>query len=356
MTDEPLTPDSPGLVICDITSRDTGYAPRFVTRKALARAAEALPARVSEVEGHNYALELSPGAIRVTRRGGASSSSRPGPPRKRRAIESWSPKSRARMVARLCTLDYSTMFQDAARVPAMITLTYPGDWQQVAPNSRTVKRHLKVLRARYERKWGEPLAGVWKVEFQKRGAPHVHILAAPPMGAAFRSWLSETWAEVVDHPDQSEKAKHRVAGTGVDYAKGLRAFDAKRVAVYFSKHGSAGYGSKEYQNRVPALWLDAGDVGRFWGYWILRPAIERVEVTEHDALLTARLLRRWSRANSKSRVVVVDRVCRRTGVVKRRRVRRRAPARISGRLGFVSVNDGAALGTELGRYLRTGQV
>jgi hypothetical protein len=51
-----------------------------------------------------------------------------------REILGWSRKSRANMVRALCELDYRPMLADPGRVPAMVTLTYPGDWLTVAPD------------------------------------------------------------------------------------------------------------------------------------------------------------------------------------------------------------------------------
>jgi hypothetical protein len=114
-------------------------------------------------------------------------------------------------------------------LPAMLTLTYPGDWLTVASDAATVKRHFWALCKRYERTWGEPLIGPWKLEFQRRGAPHVHISTTPRMGFTsfydpdagrlrstdLRAWLSLTWAEIVAHPDPEQRRLHRRAGTGV---------------------------------------------------------------------------------------------------------------------------------------------
>jgi len=50
--------------------------------------------------------------------------------------------------------------------------------------------------------------------------------------------------------DPEERRKHRAAGTGVDYAEGIKLTDPRRMAVYFAKYGTAG--GKEYQHRVPA--------------------------------------------------------------------------------------------------------
>jgi hypothetical protein len=207
-------------------------------------------------------------------------------------------RSRARLVARLSDLDYTALCgryrvcadcrQDYAeplsacpmcgcaraalvdrsrRLPAMLTLTYPGDWLPVAPDGETVKRQFNALCRRYERAWGEPLIGVWKLEFQGRGAPHFHVSTTPPMGFTaitdpvtgeerlvdFRTWLSITWADVVAHPDPEQHRRHRAAGTEVDYAEGIKLTDPRRMAMYFAKYGTRG--RKDYQHRVPEEWL-----------------------------------------------------------------------------------------------------
>jgi GNAT superfamily N-acetyltransferase len=147
--------------------------------------------------------------------------------------------------------------------PAMLTLTYPGDWLTVPPTADAAKRHFWALCKRYARAWGEELIGPWKQEFQARGARHFHISTTPPMGfrditdpdtgqqreVDFKTWLSITWAEIVNHPDPEQRRNHQAAGTGVDYAQGIKLNDPRRMAVYFANYGTAG--SKEYQHRVP---------------------------------------------------------------------------------------------------------
>ena len=65
----------------------------------------------------------------------------------------------------------------------MVTLTCPGDWESVAPDGASVKRHMVVWRKRFQREWGEPARYIWKLEFQRRGAPHIHLWMAPPHAA-----------------------------------------------------------------------------------------------------------------------------------------------------------------------------
>lgn len=294
-----------------------------------------------------------------------------------REIIGWSRKSRARMVERLCDLDYSLLFGDPRRLVAMVTLTYPGDWLTVAPNGRATKRHLKELRKRYKRHFEEDLACVWKLEFQARGAPHFHLMMTPPHersridNRAFRAWISWHWADIVAHPDPDERYRHECAGTGIDWNEGLKATDPRRVAVYFTKHGA--FKSKEYQHCVPEAWREPGQgPGRFWGYWVLAPATSTRAVSTDLGTQAGRILRRWSRAQRVTQQVSRPRAAGGVPVskypdvqglagkllvqsrrVQYRRTRVRAVRARNGR-GWVSVNNGPDFAVELGYALRQG--
>lgn len=317
----------------------------------------------------------------------------PGPAR----ITGWSRKSRARMVRTLIALDYAPMFT-TGEAPAMLTLTYPGDWLAVAPDAATCAGHVKALGKRFRRAWGRPLVATWKREFQRRGAPHYHLLMVPPTtttnGEDFRIWISRVWAEIVGaascgeaEPALDERGRivccerhrHVAGGTGVDYREGLRHQDPRRLAVYFSKHGS--FGAKDYQNDAPAEWVEAGSVGRFWGYWGLELGTAVVEVSPVEADAAARVLRRWQAANGfrVQREVRRRRVDPATGEIRHSRGcvlrheqrtltdesarnlcdgycwRRKSGvwvgSRMRGRLGFVAVNDGPAFAGRLAGYL-----
>jgi hypothetical protein len=56
----------------------------------------------------------------------------------------------------------------------------PGGWESVAPDGASVKGHMMLWRKRFQREWGEPARYIWKLEFQRRGAPHIHLWMAPP--------------------------------------------------------------------------------------------------------------------------------------------------------------------------------
>lgn len=297
----------------------------------------------------------------------------PDDPEPTRAITEWSRKSQTNMIRTLGKLEFTPMYEDRTRVPAMVTLTYPGDWLTVAPTGKAVKAHLKAFRKRFERAWETKCYTVWKLEFQRRGAPHVHLLMVPPHGTAdglpFRQWLSLAWAEIVDHPDPKEFRKHLLAGTGVDYAEGLKASDPRRVAVYFLKHST--FKDKAYQHIVPEEWHEPGTTpGRFWGYWRLRKHTATVEVDQDNGTLAGRTLRRWSAAQQVTREVTRPRVKGGRAISKyptviglagaqlvesraapKYRTTRTRARRMRDNRGFVLVNDAPAMASQLARYL-----
>jgi hypothetical protein len=274
-------------------------------------------------------------------------------------ITEWSRKSRAGMFRAFCELDYAPLLA-LDGIPATVTLTYPGEWLSVAPNGRAAKRHWAAFKARWVRAWGTPLVCLWKFEFQRRGAPHLAFLTVVPSGRSpegllFRPWVSMTWAAVVAHPDPEQRRRHELAGTNVDPGEGLRARDPRRIAVYFSKHGT--FAAKEYQNRVPVEWQAPGQgPGRFWGYTGMRRTTVVAEVTPDSAVLAGRTLRRWARAQTNRqgvplyRIAKVRRVSLATGVARYRNVKRR-PVRLASGHGWVSLNDAPGFGLDLARYL-----
>jgi hypothetical protein len=172
----------------------------------------------------------------------------------------------------------------------------------------------------------------------------------------------------VGHPDPDERGRHRRAGTGVDFAEGLKARDPKRVSVYFTKHGA--FQAKEYQHCVPDEWREPGaGPGRFWGYWNLERRTAAVEVTPAQAVQAARIARRWAHAQRTTRQVSVTRtrggqarpkelvtsvagaqLLQRAGPSRRRKVRRRTRRFGSGK-GFISVNNGQLFAVQLARAL-----
>jgi hypothetical protein len=209
------------------------------------------------------------------------------------------------MIRKMSATDWRPMLSWSAA--PMVTVTYPGPWFAFAPTRRHVGRHLEAFRLAYRRQWCEPagvkVMGAWKVEYQRRGAPHLHLLLPCPPGltlAAYREWVAETWHRIVwadrgadflrllvllGHDSESaagvyavHEARHLVAGTAVDEAEGARMRDPRRIALYFLGHSlsHAADGGKEYQHVLPASY--AGRSGRWWGIWGLEDTTAEVHV------------------------------------------------------------------------------
>ena len=254
-------------------------------------------------EGPKWFLNVSPGTVQLRRLlmapkatiGHTDGMAEQEAPTRGR-ISEWSDKSRRRMVNVLHSLDYAPMFESGGEA-AMVTLTLPGQqWEELVPSPRHFAELRKKWQDAYRYAWGALPVAVWKMEFQRRGAPHLHLFMVPPRGVSrgrggteglpFSRWLSRRWADLVaanldGYKYSSGYKDHVLAGTRVDYVEGQKFSDPRRAAVYFSKHGE--FAAKEYQNVMPEHWSAAIREGRsqggnFWGYWQLEKLIETVEL------------------------------------------------------------------------------
>lgn len=189
--------------------------------------------------------------------------------------------ARSRLGLQLLAADLQSVVK---KPDLMVTLTYPAEWRSVttdftchceaaegcsdvpcicdfSPSGKVAKRHLDVFQKRITRYlktlgvsgWG----CLWFLEFQKRGAPHFHLLF---FGFGFRlfnlsdfqKWLSSAWADIVSHADPAEFQKHLNAGTKAEWCR-------KEHFGYALK-----YAAKLEQKSVPS---EFADIGRFWGCW-----------------------------------------------------------------------------------------
>lgn len=248
-------------------------------------------------------------------------------------ITEWSRKSRANMVKQLAMLDFSE-WHTGEDLSAMVTLTLPGRWQEVAPDGKTFKNHVSKLRKRWEKAIG-PWVCLWKLEFQDRGAPHMHLLMRVPATVTFRrqlgpgkftdpetlkfeEWLSWSWADIVDASAEidgedkwgrptSEKIRHLRAGTRVDFS-GMKFTDPRRISMYFVGHSSKKFDGKEYQHIVPEEWQEPGKgPGRFWGYSGLEKAVVSVQLEADDYFRARRILRKLLAARNWKTAVIRER-------------------------------------------------
>jgi len=119
-------------------------------------------------------------------------------------------------------------------------LTYPAEFPK---DGDVVKRHLKRFLDAARRKGMR--AYVWVLEFQERGAPHLHVLADVGQSEGFnKDWVADTWARVA--------GADRQAGTRVESV-----YSQEAVASYLRS-----YLAKADQKTVPE---DFANVGRMWG-------------------------------------------------------------------------------------------
>jgi hypothetical protein len=272
----------------------------------------------------------------------------------RSVITEWSKPSRARMYKKIGQLDYSAWSTDEGTL-AMVTLTLPGDWLPLVPTGKDFKRLIELMRQRWVRA-GLVWRGLWKLEFQERGAPHLHALMRVPAmvgrgdrAMRFEEWIAHTWVDVVspdthfchrcsryrsgvgsiplpagagvmlrftdvcvcETPDTersrmltahlpSSKREHGV----IDFS-GIHFSDPKRTAIYFGKHASKTKDDKEYQHIVPRAWREPGaGPGRFWGVWGLDTAVSTVEVPERQFFRMRRVLRNLTHARSAAQLLL----------------------------------------------------
>ena len=210
-------------------------------------------------------------------------------------VRAWSSASRRRLFRALAAIPWPLLG------PCLfVTLTYPSAFPT---SGRVVHHHLDRLHRSIERRWGKA-CGVWKLEFQRRGAPHFHLCLVSPVRCVcgaygqrqgspkhrscgcqreFREWLSAEWFRIVGSGDVA----HLSAGTSVEW---LGDHPASYLAGYVSGYGGKGKGHQEV---VPESALD---VGRWGGFWALSPEWRAVRVTERDWYQLRRLMRRWARS------------------------------------------------------------
>lgn len=117
---------------------------------------------------------------------------------KRGKITTWSNKSR---FALKCAL--GKVPREALGASLFVTLTYPGEFPP--PDDHGVyKDHLRRFLQEMSREWATA-AGIWKLEFQERGAAHYHLLVTG-LGAAdldyVRQWVGVTWYRIVGSGDE----------------------------------------------------------------------------------------------------------------------------------------------------------
>lgn len=165
----------------------------------------------------------------------------PGGGGRRGEISGFSQASRLRLLKLISSLN-----RDALEKSFFITLTY----HKTHIKHEKLKRDLKHFIQKIRRNYPEH-SGIWKLEFQKRGSPHYHLLH---FGGTTRyisyEWIAKGWNGIAD-PGNTD---HLAAGTQI---KGVD--NAQHATWYFVEYFGKGYaGSNEFYEQFP---------GRVWGVY-----------------------------------------------------------------------------------------
>lgn len=157
-------------------------------------------------------------------------------PGEREEVRELSPRSRARLAF--------VAANTAVEFRGMITLTYPAVFPE---DGREVKRQLNRFLS-WLRSRSPGLEYLWFLEFQRRGAPHVHILTSADL-SQLREDVSARWYAAVG----SEDERHLRAGTRCERIR--KPGGGARYAVK--------YAAKMRQKRLPEGYVNPG---RWWGH------------------------------------------------------------------------------------------
>jgi len=103
----------------------------------------------------------------------------------RGVVKEFSAGSRRRLMGKLASLDRDeVMDRNRLLKPIFITLTYGQSW----PGPDESKRHLRALVRRIERA-SDRISGIWRMEFQERGAPHFHLMVFGAVGTGEKRYV-----------------------------------------------------------------------------------------------------------------------------------------------------------------------
>ena len=233
---------------------------RVAPSVALRRLRRSLRLRFLRRSPHTVA-EFQGGLVKISRPSPVNGHARKNRGATRGKIKGFSFKSRKRLLEKFARLDYSS-----SHSTVMVTLTYPAEF----PDNQTAKKHLRAFLERVRRNF-PGVSGVWKLEFQKRGAPHYHIIF---FGLPFlpHSVVNRWWAEVLQHMGYIRTEIKAVNGRkqAMNY---VSKYVAKVQGVSVVGGGNLDNLDQEDSSlvTVPYLHADTGEfldaywVGRFWG-------------------------------------------------------------------------------------------
>lgn len=141
-----------------------------------------------------------------------------------------------------------------APLPCFVTLTYPN----IFPEPKQSKYHLKLFIQSLKRAY--PEAGIiWKLEPQKRGAPHYHLLVWGCDVKDLKGFVPEAWFDIAGEGDNLHLLWHEGKLKNKHCTQQVHSF-----------HGVWAYASKYLGKTFEVAGWDSKAVGRFWA--VVSPA------------------------------------------------------------------------------------
>lgn len=133
-------------------------------------------------------------------------------------------------------------------IKSQFLLSYPAVFPT---DGKVVKSHLNAFLTLLRKHYGESeLCYLWCLEFQQRGAPHIHFFSSLIVNDSNRKFLASSWVRIIGGGQQALN------------------FHSHRNNFFAWEMSSGAYLSKEYlaksvQKDVPEEYKN---VGRFWGH------------------------------------------------------------------------------------------
>ena len=159
----------------------------------------------------------------------------------RGAVKGFSVSSRRRLLQTVRSIKLD------AELPLFITLTYP----ETFPDANTSKRHHKMFFQRFNRAF--PAHGsIWKLEPQKRGAPHYHLLTWGCDLDQVQNFVPAAWAEIASGGDPKHKTWHEGGFNNQHCVQ--QVYNQKGVLAYAAKYLGKTFEVEGWEK-----------VGRYWG-------------------------------------------------------------------------------------------
>lgn len=202
---------------------------KWEEKREKARIQRQIAKKMSDYEHENYVIVSGQGRLfKVKVKGNCRLTNNTS---KRGKVNGFSDKSRKRILELIATMNYKAMAKKAW--PLFITLTYPKTWPTMEESKRHLKNFIQRMRNRFK-----GFTAIWKLEFQKRGAPHYHFVV---FGLSYwnKEEVRSVWSEIIGEVARTNIQKAKSQKGALCYA--TKMFNA--MGYMTKKEPGAGHGA-----------------------------------------------------------------------------------------------------------------